>query len=83
MNTITEWLAAIPRPDESAMSRAREHIDGLLKPPGSLGVWKRWRFSWEVCRGYRAGYILHAKLLWLCAPTTASGMKVLPSRHKR
>lgn len=37
MNTITEWLAAIPRPDESAMSRAREHIDGLLKPPGSLG----------------------------------------------
>ena len=45
MNTITEWLAAIPRPDESAMSRARKHIDGLLKPPGSWGVWNRWRFS--------------------------------------
>ena len=37
MNTLTEWLAAIPRLDESAMSRAGEHIDGLLKPPGSLG----------------------------------------------
>jgi nicotinate-nucleotide--dimethylbenzimidazole phosphoribosyltransferase len=37
MNTLTEWLAAIPQPDAAAMARAREHIDGLLKPPGSLG----------------------------------------------
>ncbi len=37
MQSLTSLLGAIPAPDESAMARARLHIDGLLKPPGSLG----------------------------------------------
>ena len=37
MQSLTSLLGAIPAPDENAMARARLHIDGLLKPPGSLG----------------------------------------------
>lgn len=37
MQTLTSLLRAIPSPDSAAMLRAQQHIDGLLKPPGSLG----------------------------------------------
>lgn len=37
MQTLTSLLRAIPTPDSAAMRRAQQHIDGLLKPPGSLG----------------------------------------------
>jgi nicotinate-nucleotide--dimethylbenzimidazole phosphoribosyltransferase len=36
METLSALLAAIPQPDVAGMARA-QHIDGLLKPPGSLG----------------------------------------------
>ncbi|WP_410751488.1 nicotinate-nucleotide--dimethylbenzimidazole phosphoribosyltransferase [Citrobacter sp. U14242] len=37
MQTLSSLLHAIPSPDSAAMLRAQQHIDGLLKPPGSLG----------------------------------------------
>ena len=37
MDTLSALLAAIPQPDVAGMARAQQHIDGLLKPPGSLG----------------------------------------------
>lgn len=38
MQTLTSFLASeIPTPDVSAMAQAQQHIDGLLKPVGSLG----------------------------------------------
>ena len=37
MQTLTSLLRAIPLPDSAVMLRAQQHIDGLLKPPGSLG----------------------------------------------
>lgn len=37
MQTLTSLLRAIPLPDSAALLRAQQHIDGLLKPPGSLG----------------------------------------------
>ncbi|STU66052.1 nicotinate-nucleotide-dimethylbenzimidazole phosphoribosyltransferase [Klebsiella pneumoniae subsp. ozaenae] len=37
METVSALLAAIPQPDVAGMARAQQHIDGLLKPPGSLG----------------------------------------------
>ena len=37
MQTLSSLLRAIPHPDAAAMARAQQHIDGLLKPPGSLG----------------------------------------------
>ncbi|EPL1955153.1 nicotinate-nucleotide--dimethylbenzimidazole phosphoribosyltransferase [Citrobacter freundii] len=37
MQTLTSLLRAIPLPDSAAVLRAQQHIDGLLKPPGSLG----------------------------------------------
>ncbi|WP_196210299.1 nicotinate-nucleotide--dimethylbenzimidazole phosphoribosyltransferase [Citrobacter sp. Res13-Sevr-PEB04-36] len=37
MQTLSALLHAIPTPDSAAMLRAQQHIDGLLKPPGSLG----------------------------------------------
>ena len=49
MGTLSALLAAIPQPDVAAMARAQQHIDGLLKPPGSLAVWRRWRCNWPVC----------------------------------
>ncbi|POT59519.1 nicotinate-nucleotide--dimethylbenzimidazole phosphoribosyltransferase [Citrobacter amalonaticus] len=37
MQTLTSLLREIPPMDGGAMARAQQHIDGLLKPPGSLG----------------------------------------------
>ncbi|WP_417028466.1 nicotinate-nucleotide--dimethylbenzimidazole phosphoribosyltransferase [Citrobacter sp.] len=37
MQTLSSLLHAIPSPDSAATLRAQQHIDGLLKPPGSLG----------------------------------------------
>ncbi len=37
MQTLTSLHRASPLPDRAAMLRAQQHIDGLLKPPGSLG----------------------------------------------
>ncbi|WP_336219136.1 nicotinate-nucleotide--dimethylbenzimidazole phosphoribosyltransferase [Citrobacter amalonaticus] len=37
MQTLTALLREIPPMDSGAMARAQQHIDGLLKPPGSLG----------------------------------------------
>lgn len=37
MQTLASLLAAIPDVDNVAMAQAQQHIDGLLKPTGSLG----------------------------------------------
>ena len=37
MSTLQQVIAAIRPLDEAAMTAAAAHIDGLLKPPGSLG----------------------------------------------
>ncbi|XNM85781.1 nicotinate-nucleotide--dimethylbenzimidazole phosphoribosyltransferase [Escherichia coli] len=37
MQTLADLLKTIPAIDPAAMSRAQRHIDGLLKPVGSLG----------------------------------------------
>lgn len=37
MQTLHALLRDIPAPDAEAMAHAQQHIDGLLKPPGSLG----------------------------------------------
>ncbi|TCW17742.1 nicotinate-nucleotide-dimethylbenzimidazole phosphoribosyltransferase [Raoultella sp. BIGb0138] len=37
MDTLSAFIAAIPLPDRTAMAQAQLHLDGLLKPPGSLG----------------------------------------------
>lgn len=37
MQTLTTLLASIPAPDDVAMANAQLHLDGLLKPVGSLG----------------------------------------------
>ncbi len=37
MQTLTTLLASIPAPDNVAMTQAQRHLDGLLKPVGSLG----------------------------------------------
>lgn len=37
MQTLTTLLASIPAPDNVAMAKAQQHLDGLLKPVGSLG----------------------------------------------
>ncbi len=37
MQNLNTVLRAIPAPDTDAMARAQQHIDGLLKPPGSFG----------------------------------------------
>lgn len=37
MQNLNTVLRAIPAPDADSMARAQQHIDGLLKPPGSLG----------------------------------------------
>ncbi|WP_313626272.1 nicotinate-nucleotide--dimethylbenzimidazole phosphoribosyltransferase [Kosakonia sp.] len=37
MQTLTTLLASIPTPNDVAMAQAQRHLDGLLKPVGSLG----------------------------------------------
>ena len=37
MQILADLLNTIPAIDSAAMSRAQRHIDGLLKPVGSLG----------------------------------------------
>lgn len=37
MQALTTLLATIPAPDDVAMAQAQLHLDGLLKPVGSLG----------------------------------------------
>lgn len=37
MQTLASLLVAIPDVDNAAMAQAQQHIDGLLKPTGSLG----------------------------------------------
>ncbi|VTN10181.1 Nicotinate-nucleotide--dimethylbenzimidazole phosphoribosyltransferase [Raoultella terrigena] len=51
MDTLSALIADIPQPDRAAMVQAQQHLDGLLKPPGSLGRLERWRYSLPACRG--------------------------------
>jgi nicotinate-nucleotide--dimethylbenzimidazole phosphoribosyltransferase len=37
MNTLQQVIDAIRPPDQAAMTAAEQRLDGLLKPPGSLG----------------------------------------------
>lgn len=37
MQTLSSLINAIPPLDKNAMRHAQQHLDGLLKPPGSLG----------------------------------------------
>lgn len=51
MQTLADLLNTIPAIDPAAMSRAQRHIDGLLKPVGSLEGWRRLPYNWRECRG--------------------------------
>lgn len=44
-------LAPAPPPDEEARARAREHLNGLLKPPGSLGRLEELGAHWAAMTG--------------------------------
>ena len=67
METLSALLAAIPQPDVAGMARAQQHIDGLLKPPGSLAVWRRWRCSWPVCPACRQLALAEKAIVVMCA----------------
>lgn len=75
METLSALLAAIPQPDVAAMARAQQHIDGLLKPPGSLGRLETLAVQLAGLRLCRGSWRWRRKRLWSCAPTMASGMK--------
>lgn len=71
MQTLADLLNTIPAIDPAAMSRAQRHIDGLLKPVGSLG-------RLEALAIQLAGMAFRMwakKRYWLCVPITASGRK--------
>ncbi len=75
METLSALLAAIPQPDVAAMARAQQHIDGLLKPPGSLGRLETLAVQLAGLPGLQGSWRWRRKRLWSCAPTMASGMK--------
>ncbi len=76
METLSALLAAIPQPDVAAMARAQQHIDGLLKPPGSLGRLETLAVQLAGLPRLAGGsWRWRRKRLWSCAPTMASGMK--------
>lgn len=51
MQTFADLLNTIPAIDPAAMSRAQRHIDGLLKPVGSLGRLEALAIQLRECRG--------------------------------
>ncbi|UMX79056.1 nicotinate-nucleotide--dimethylbenzimidazole phosphoribosyltransferase [Klebsiella pneumoniae] len=58
------------------MARAQQHIDGLLKPPGSRGRLETLAVQLAGLPGLRGRrWRWRRKRLWSCAPTMASGMK--------
>ncbi|WP_407246719.1 nicotinate-nucleotide--dimethylbenzimidazole phosphoribosyltransferase [Klebsiella pneumoniae] len=75
METLSALLAAIPQPDVAAMARAQQHIDGLLKPPGSLGRLESLAVQLAGLPACRGSWRWRRKRSLSCAPTMASGMK--------
>ena len=74
MQILADLLNTIQYIDSAAMSRAQRHIDGLLKPVGSTGSWRRLPYNcrnagveWHTACGQKA-------VLVMCA-VTASGRK--------
>ncbi len=51
MQILADLLNTIPAINSAAMSRAQGHVDGLLKPVGSLESWRRLPYNWQECRG--------------------------------
>ncbi len=76
MGTLSALLAAIPAARCGVgMARAQQHIDGLLKPPGSLGRLETLAVQLAGLPGLQGSWRWRRKRLWSCAPTMASGMK--------
>ncbi|QBM23958.1 nicotinate-nucleotide--dimethylbenzimidazole phosphoribosyltransferase [Citrobacter arsenatis] len=68
MQTLTSLLHAIPSPDSAAMLRAQQHIDGLLKPPGSLGRLESLAVQLAGMPGLKGVPHVHGKaMLVMCA----------------
>ncbi|EJF20599.1 MULTISPECIES: nicotinate-nucleotide--dimethylbenzimidazole phosphoribosyltransferase [Citrobacter] len=68
MQTLTSLLRAIPLPDSAAMLRAQQHIDGLLKPPGSLGRLESLAVQLAGMPGLKGGPHVNGKaMLVMCA----------------
>ena len=59
MTTLKDLIRAIPPLDHAAMQAAEQHINGLAKPPRSLGRLE----DLAVCRGLTIRIICRKKLL--------------------
>lgn len=75
MQTLADLLNTIPAIDPAAMSRAQRHIDGLLKPVGSLGRLEALAIQLAGMPGLNGIPHVGKKRYWLCVPITASGRK--------
>ena len=64
MQTLTDLFPPIPAPDEGAMATAQQHIDGLLKPVGSLGRLEALAVQLAVCRGCKVKPRCRIRPLW-------------------
>lgn len=63
MTTLKDLIRAIPSPDHAAMQAAEQHINGLAKPPRSLGRLEELAIRLAVCRGLNIRIICRKKLL--------------------
>lgn len=76
MQILADLLNTIPAIDSTAMSRAQRHIDGLLKPVGSLGKLEVLAIQLAGMPGLNGiPHVGKKKRYWLCVPITASGRK--------
>lgn len=75
MQILADLLNTIPAINSAAMSRAQRHVDGLLKPVGSLGKLEALAIQLAGMPGLNAYRMWAKKQYWLCVPITASGRK--------
>ena len=81
MQTLATLLAAIAPLDRNAMDNAQQHIDGLLKPPGSLGRLESLAVQLAGMPGLKDGLDTSRKaILVMCADhgVYAEGVAVAP-----
>ncbi|HCI4291990.1 TPA: nicotinate-nucleotide--dimethylbenzimidazole phosphoribosyltransferase [Klebsiella pneumoniae] len=82
MGTLSALLAAIPQPDVAAMARAQQHIDGLLKPPGSLGRLETLAVQLAGLPGLPVvldGFLSYASALAACRMAPSAHPYLIPS----
>ncbi len=75
MQILADLLNTIPAINSAAMSRAQRHVDGLLKPVGSLGKLEALAIQLAGMPGLNGIPHVGKKQYWLCVPITASGRK--------